>query len=128
MNIVFEYKPGFKFRIRENVYAFNEKGLFSTEEESLKKVLEKSPPFLSGEMKKKIEPLRVAVKVYSHILGGYLWVVQDRECWPHLEGGDVPVYDAQEIQELKGKGLTPEELKFLHETKKAFKGIIQDKK
>ena len=67
-------------------------------------------------------PLRVAVKMYSPILEGYLWVVQDRESWPHLESMDVPVYDAGEIQELEGKGLTPSELKALNETKKVFKG------
>lgn len=70
----------------------------------------------------KESPLRVAVKLYSPILEGYLWVVQDRERWPHLKGGDVPVYDAEEIMELEGKGLTPDELKVVHETKKVFKG------
>lgn len=128
MNTIFEYKPGFKFRIREDVYAFNENGLFSTEEESLKEVLEKSPPFLSGEMKKKSEPFRIAVKLYSHILDGYLWVVQDSNDWPGLKEKEEPVYDAKEIKELQGMDLTPEELKAVHEVKKAFKGTIQGQK
>lgn len=71
-------------------------------------------------------PLRVAVKMYSPILGGYLWVVQDNDDWPGLKEKEEPVYDAQEIKEIHGKGLTPEELKAVHEVKKAFKGSRVD--
>jgi hypothetical protein len=68
---------------------------------------------------------RIAVKLYSPLLGGSLWVVQDRERWPNLEGGEVPVYDVQEIQELTEKRVTLEELKAAHEVKKIFKATIQ---
>ena len=127
MNTFFIYKPGFKFKIRDDVHAFNENGLFATEDELLQTVLEKSPPFISGDMKKKIEPLRVAVKIYSPILEGYLWVVQDTDDWPHLRCGDAPVYDAHEIRELEARKLSPDELKVAHEVKKVFKGTIQGK-
>ena len=72
-------------------------------------------------------PLRVAVKMYSPILEGYLWVVQDAEDWPRLKEAGDPVYDAREIRELEGKGLPPEMLKAAHEAKRAFKGSRVEK-
>jgi len=116
------YKPGVKIRLWEKVYSFDRDGRLITDDETLQSAIEKSPPFQAGEIMKEVKPLRVAVKIYSTILGGYLWVVQDRERWPHMEGGDVPLYDAQEIRELQEKNPSKEELKAVHEIKKVFKG------
>ena len=69
---------------------------------------------------------RYAVKLYSPVLGGFLWVVQDSNDWPNLKEKGDPVYDNQEIKELQGKGLNPGELKAVHEVKKAFKSSRVD--
>ncbi len=123
MHSTYTYMPVFKFKVHDKVYAFQENGTFITADKIIQTALEKSPPYISGEMTKK-EPLRVAVKIYSPILEGYLWVVQDRDKWHCLGGEQEPVYDAGEISELKRHNPTPDELRAAHEVKKTFGGVI----
>jgi hypothetical protein len=123
MKGTYQYKPGFRFKFKEQVYSFGADGLFTTDDRQIQAALEKCRPFISGEMKRQAEPLRYAVKIYSPILGGYLWVVQDKEAQPNIISEEVPVYEADEIEELgRLKGLTHEELRLVHEAKKVFKG------
>lgn len=120
----YTHKPGFKFQVFDKVYAFQEDGTFTTTDEIMQTALEQSRYFRAGEMTFKEEPLRVAVKIYSPILEGFLWVVQDSGDWPHLHENGVPVYDAGEIRELKRLRLSPDELRAACNVKKVFKGQL----
>lgn len=110
-------EPGVKIRLWEKVYAFDQDGRLSTDNEELQSALELSPAFLSGKITREGYPYDRAYKLYSHVLNEFIWVVRDREKFNHLKG---IVYDAKEIIKLKSMDLTSDELKKVHEVKKVF--------
>ncbi len=65
--------------------------------------------------------LRVAYKVYSEILGGYLWVVADDRDVQEMRtrGISEVTYTTEEVRLLKG--INKDSLKALHKFKEVFK-------
>jgi hypothetical protein len=76
----------------------------------------------------RVEPIgRIAYRVYSEILGAYLWVVADEADMEALRASeDVtdPIYTAQEIGQLKElkEKTRKAHLKTVYEAKKEFPG------
>jgi len=121
MEATYHYKPNVKVKLWDEVYEFDSEGRLSTGDRRLQTAIESSEVYRSGRIRK-YEPLRVAVKVYSPVLEGYLWVVQDGKNWLMLLESGEPVYDAEEISELERTSPSPEVLRAAHDVKKVFSG------
>lgn len=69
-----------------------------------------------------IQPIeKVAYRVYSNILQGYLWVVadgEDREVLKASQDITEAIYSQDEIKELRG--LSKEDLREIHKIKETF--------
>jgi hypothetical protein len=61
---------------------------------------------------------KVAYRLYSEILGAFLWVVPDESCAKALRNLTEPIYTADEVRSLKG--LSMEGLKAVHRAKTEF--------
>ena len=61
----------------------------------------------------------VAYKLYSDVLGAFLWVAPDESSARHLRDVAEPIYTADEVRKLKG--LSPDGLRAIHRVKIEFK-------
>ena len=69
----------------------------------------------------KITPIeKVAYKVWSEILQGYLWIVETAQDMHSLrsQGFSEAIYTSDEVQKLKG--MTSESLREIHKVKEVF--------
>lgn len=60
----------------------------------------------------------LAVRIKSKVLSGNIWLVSNEETRDHLKAEGLVCYLADEILHLKG--LSPEEIRKIHEVKKVF--------
>jgi hypothetical protein len=61
---------------------------------------------------------KVAYRLYSDVLGDFLWVVPDESCARALRDVTEPIYTADEVRKLKG--LSVEGLRAVHGAKTIF--------
>jgi hypothetical protein len=64
----------------------------------------------------------LALKVNSSILGEPVYFAPNDHVAEKIKGDGFVTYTAKELEYLAEKGLTPEELREIHETKKIFPG------
>jgi hypothetical protein len=70
--------------------------------------------------KKDTSKKRIAYRIYSEILGSYLWIVETDQDLHTLKSRGIsePIYAGDEIQKLQG--LSKDSLKELHKVKEIF--------